>query len=388
MFQNNKINPAPLVNKGESTMHAKKRNSFPATDKSDIDPSYQQDVYGESNTVSMILNEDTNRIIQQNSLSNSDGSSEGRNSNSGRNYDSDNVNPQSHNGKTGAQRSIQMTDVSPYPDEFLQVTSINKNDANNVSQPNHEGTYSKDGINANRSDDRTNASTFTFDTKKVNDSPGKEDGQLNSLRKSQPDAGTPDPSDNVGEKEDENQIPDDYDEYEDDIYDPSGRAGYNTPVSKSSDWKETKVPPVKTRDDFKNALRAAHTATNERLSKDLHKSQTSSRKGGKNTHRHFRPGNERNHLRQKRETSTEGKSQGDGTRPGAKSREWKISHPIDKFSKMEGSQYGYTDLVKALETMDRNAVYYYIYLFLHQRDVSVQKLLLYFRLLNLCIHFL
>lgn len=126
-----------------------------------------------------------------------------------------------------------------------------------------------------------------------------------------------------------------------------------------------------TRDGVKKqGSRPIHSAPDERHTTDFPRTGEKDHMAGRDFYGNYPLGTGKNRFQQKSHPSFDEKLQGDENGTGKGRR---TPNPSDRFARLEGAQYGYIDLVKALELLDRNAVYYYIYVFLHQRDVSLTK---------------
>ncbi|KAH9281816.1 hypothetical protein ECG_05469 [Echinococcus granulosus] len=149
------------------------------------------------------------------------------------------------------------------------------------------------------------------------------------------------------------------------------KEGFKTPRSTGgigfSGIKKGNSTTPETRDDAKmRGSRPIHSAPNVRHTTDFSTTRAKGHTAGSGFYRNHLLGAGKNYLQPKSHPSLEN-LQGSENRTGKGRR---TPNPSNRFARIEGSQYGYIDLVKELGMLDRNAVYYYLYVFLHQRDVD------------------
>ncbi|CUT99085.1 hypothetical protein [Echinococcus multilocularis] len=149
------------------------------------------------------------------------------------------------------------------------------------------------------------------------------------------------------------------------------KEGFKTPRSTggigfSGIKKGNSTTPETSDDAKKRGSRPIHSAPNVRHTIDFSTKRVKGHTAGSGFYRNHLLGAGKNYLQPKSHPSLEN-LQGSENRTG---KERRTPNPLNRFARIEGSQYGYIDLVKELGMLDRNAVYYYIYVFLHQRDVD------------------
>ncbi|VDK36922.1 unnamed protein product [Taenia asiatica] len=240
-----------------------------------------------------------------------------------------------------------------------------------------------------RSDNSKKANVNRVDHKSARNKPSKGVGQLAIGKKSSPGAETFDPGnlgeikdgvqrdeiDEAGQTSPKGKRPEELDRLNEgggtvvkgELKTPRGvkGAGPSGLTKGSSTTSETK-DSVK-----KQGSRPIHSAPDERHLTDFPRTGGNDLMAGRGFYRNHPLGSGKSRFQQKSHPSLDEKSQGDENRTEKGRR---TPNSSDRFARMEGAQYGYIDLVKALEMLDRNAVYYYIYVFLHQRDVDKELL--------------